>query len=210
MNRSLMNPNERNLPIQKRAREKYELILQVTCDLLVERGFSGLSTREIARRANCNIATVYRYFGSTNDIVMALGEPFFNGISELFDHMSSQLIKGDSLESVIRFFLTSLTEEVRQNTWILHAEAGVMTDKELIQWNVNFLEKIQIKLSGVLALASLKKTTAELERLSYRLVRHWKTYLRTLIEYDELAEADWLLADTVNTSVALVEALIDA
>ena len=202
MNRSLMNPNERNLPIQKRAREKYELILQVTCDLLVERGFSGLSTREIARRANCNIATVYRYFGSTNDIV--------NGISELFDHMSSQLIKGDSLESVIRFFLTSLTEEVRQNTWILHAEAGIMTDKELIQWNVNFLEKIQIKLSGVLALASLKKTTAELERLSYRLVRHWKTYLRTLIEYDELAEADWLLADTVNTSVALVEARIDA
>lgn len=84
-----------------------------------------------------------------------------------------------------------------------------MTDKELIQWNVNFLEKIQIKLSGVLALARLNKTTAELERLSYRLVRHWKTYLRTLIEYHKLAEADWLLADTVNTSVALVEARID-
>ena len=157
MNRSLMNPNDETFRSRKGLGEKYELILQVTCDLLVERGFSGLFTREIARRANCNIATVYRYFGSTNDIIMALGEPFFNGISELFDHMSSQLIKGDSLESVIRFFLTSLTEEVRQNTWILYAEAGVMTDKELIQWNVNFLEKIQIKLSGVLALASLKK-----------------------------------------------------
>ncbi|MEL0322661.1 MAG: helix-turn-helix domain-containing protein, partial [Gammaproteobacteria bacterium] len=128
MKDSLIAPSHRTIPVQKRALEKYELILSVACGLLEERGFSGLSTREIARRADCNIATVYRYFEGVNDIVKALGEPFFLGISELFDQMSAQLIRGDSLDSVVQFFIEVLTKELEQNRWALHAEAGIMTD----------------------------------------------------------------------------------
>ena len=69
MTSSKIEPSARNLPVQKRAREKYEQILRETCALLEESGFVGLSTREIARRADCNIATIYRYFGGVNDIV---------------------------------------------------------------------------------------------------------------------------------------------
>ena len=61
MNESLMEPTQRSIPVQKRALEKYELILKVSCELLEERGFAGMSTREISRRAGCNIATVYRW-----------------------------------------------------------------------------------------------------------------------------------------------------
>ena len=210
MSESGMIPNKRNLPIQKRAHAKYEQILLVSCDLLVEKGFSGLSTREISRRANCNIATIYRYFGGINDIVKALGEPFFNGVTELFNQMSIRLAHGDSLESVLDFWLTALTEELNNNRWVLHADAGIMTDKELIEWDTQLLEKIQFKLSAVLALANLGKTPAELELICYRLLRHWKGYLRTLIEFDDISDADWLRKDTLYTSMALIEARIDA
>ena len=102
MTRSRIEPSARNLPVQKRV-EKNMSILRETCALLEESGFVGLSTREIARRAGCNIATIYRYFGGVNDIVKALGEPFFTGISELFDHMSARLANGESLESAFEF-----------------------------------------------------------------------------------------------------------
>ena len=206
MTSSRIEPSARNLPVQKRAREKYELILRETCALLEESGFVGLSTREIARRADCNIATIYRYFGGVNDIVKALGEPFFTGISELFDHMSARLAKGEPLESAFEFFIQSFTGELAQNQWALHAEAGILTDKELIAWNSQFLEKIEKRLTGVLAIAGIERSTAELELISFRLVRHWKTYMRTLVEYDNLDEAKWLQKDTVKTSLALVEA----
>ena len=206
MESSLFEPSKRNLPVQKRAKDKYQLILVTACSILEEKGFSGLSTREISRRAECNIATVYRYFDGVNDIIKALGDPFFAGVSSLFDHMSSLLINGDSLDSVIRFFLQELTNEIAENRWILHAEAGIMTDKDLMTWDVHLMKSIEIKLSGVLAIALAEKSSAELQVISFRLVRHWKTFLRVLIEYDDLDEAAWLIVDTTHTSMALIKA----
>jgi len=206
MESSLFEPSKRNLPVQKRAKDKYQLILVTACSILEEKGFSGLSTREISRRAECNIATVYRYFDGVNDIIKALGDPFFAGVSSLFDHMSSLLINGDSLDSVIRFFLQELTNEIAENRWILHAEAGIMTDKDLMTWDVHLMKSIEIKLSGVLAIALAEKSSAELQVISFRLVRHWKTFLRVLIEYDDLDETAWLIVDTTHTSMALIKA----
>ena len=205
MNESLLSPSQRSIPLQKRALEKYELILGVSCELLEERGFSGLSTREIARRANCNIATVYRYFDGVNDIIKALGEPFLLGISDLFDQMSSNLIRGDSLDSVVQFFIEFLTKELEENKWVLHAEAGIMTDLDLIAWDQQLMQKIESKLSGVLAIALPDESAGNLQVISYRLVRHWKTYMQTFV-YEGFANASWLITDTTRTSLALIEA----
>ena len=205
MHESLIAPSQRTIPVQKRALEKYELILSVACGLLEERGFSGLSTREIARRADCNIATVYRYFDGATDIVKALGEPFLLGISDLFDQMSAQLIRGDSLDSVVQFFIEVLTKELEQNRWALHAEAGIMTDLDLIAWDQQLMQKIETKLSGVLAIALPDKSASDLQVLSHRLVRHWKAYMQTLI-LEGFSDEGWLIADTTQTSLALIEA----
>ena len=153
MNESLMEPTQRSIPVQKRALEKYELILKVSCELLEERGFAGMSTREISRRAGCNIATVYRYFDGVNDIIKALGEPFLSGVSELFDQMSALLIKGGSLESAVQLFIEVFTQELKQNRWVLYGEAGVMSDPDLIVWDQQLMQRIESKLSGVLAVA---------------------------------------------------------
>jgi AcrR family transcriptional regulator len=206
MESSLFEPSKRNLPVQKRAKDKYQLILVTACSILEEKGFSGLSTREISRRAECNIATVYRYFDGVNDIIKALGDPFFSGVSRLFDYMSSLLINGDSLDSVIRFFLQELTNEIAENRWILHAEAGIMTDKDLITWDSQLMKAIEIKLSDVLAIALQNKPKDELQVISYRLVRHWKSFMRVLIEYESLDETAWLIIDTTHTSMALIKA----
>jgi AcrR family transcriptional regulator len=205
MDESLIAPSQRTIPVQKRALEKYELILSVACALLEERGFSGLSTREIARRVDCNIATVYRYFDGANDIVKALGEPFLLGISDLFDQMSANLIRGDSLDSVVQFFIEVLTKELDQNRWVLHAEAGIMTDLDLIAWDRQLMQRIETKLSGVFAIALPDKSASELQVISHRLVRHWKSYLQTLM-LEGFSDVDWLIRDTIQTSLALIKA----
>ena len=208
MNESLMKPTERSIPVQKRALEKYELILKVSCELLEEKGFAGISTREISRRAGCNIATVYRYFDGVNDIIKALGEPFLSGVSELFDQMSALLIKGGSLESAVQLFIEVFTQELKQNRWVLYGEAGIMSDRDLIVWDQQLMQRIESKLSGVLAIALPERSPGDLQIISFRLVRHWKNYMRILIEYEEGEDTNWLVKDMVQTSMALIEARI--
>ncbi|NBR75256.1 MAG: hypothetical protein EBT74_04995, partial [Gammaproteobacteria bacterium] len=104
------------------------------------------------------------------------------------------------------FFLQELTNEIAENRWILHAEAGIMTDKDLMAWDSQLMKAIEIKLSDVLAIALRDKPKDELQVISYRLVRHWKSFLRVLIEYENLDEAEWLVIDTTKTSMALIEA----
>ena len=208
MNESLMKPTERSIPVQKRALEKYELILKVSCELLEEKGFAGISTREISRRAGCNIATVYRYFDGVNDIIKALGEPFLSGVSELFDQMSALLIKGGSLESAVQLFIEVFTQELKQNRWVLYGEAGIMSDRDLIVWDQQLMQRIESKLSGVLAIALPERLPGDLQIISFRLVRHWKNYMRILIEYVEGEDTNWLVKDMVQTSMALIEARI--
>ena len=208
MNESLMEPTRRSIPVQKRALEKYELILKVSCELLEERGFAGMSTREISRRADCNIATVYRYFDGVNDIIKALGEPFLSGVSELFDQMSALLIKGGSLESAVQLFIETFTQELKQNRWVLFGEAGIMSDRDLIVWDQQLMQRIEGRLSGVLSIGLPEKSPGDLQVISFRLVRHWKNYMRILIEYDEGEDISWLVKDMVQTSMALIETKI--
>ena len=208
MNKSVMEPTQRSIPVQKRALEKYELILKVSCELLEERGFAGMSTREISRRAGCNIATVYRYFDGVNDIIKALGEPFLSGVSELFDQMSALLIKGGSLESAVQLFIEAFTQELKQNRWVLYGEAGIMSDRDLIVWDQQLMQRIEGRLSGVLSIGLPEKSPGDLQVISFRLVRHWKNYMRILIEYDEGEDISWLVKDMVQTSMALIEAKI--
>jgi len=208
MNESLMEPTQRSIPVQKRALEKYELILKVSCELLEERGFAGMSTREISRRAGCNIATVYRYFDGVNDIIKALGEPFLSGVSELFDQMSALLIKGGSLESAVQLFIEAFTQELKQNRWVLYGEAGIMSDRDLIVWDQQLMQRIEGRLSGVLSIGLPEKSPGDLQVISFRLVRHWKNYMRILIEYDEGEDISWLVKDMVQTSMALIETKI--
>jgi hypothetical protein len=120
--------------------------------------------------------------------------------------MASLLIKGEPLDLVIQFFLEALSDELAQNRWVLHADAGIMTDLDLIIWDRGLMREIEIKLSGVLAIALPDKSSVETQLIAFRLVRHWKALLRTLIEYEDITEAKWLIEDTAKTSMALINA----
>lgn len=64
----------RRRPLQARARERVERILQVTGKLLASHELDALSTAEIARRAGVPIGSVYHYFPSKEAILAELAD----------------------------------------------------------------------------------------------------------------------------------------
>lgn len=62
----------RTLPVQKRARETVDLILEAAAELVDEVGVVGFTTELLAQRAGIRIRTVYRYFPNKLGVLRAL------------------------------------------------------------------------------------------------------------------------------------------
>jgi len=61
----------RREPVQRRSRERVELILDAASELLAEGGVDALTTRALAARADIPVATIYRYFANREEIIAA-------------------------------------------------------------------------------------------------------------------------------------------
>ena len=74
-------------PRERRSERSRQTILQAALELVIEKGLSKLSLREIARRADYSPAGLYEYFGSKDEIIEALvrdaGQRFFAHLSRV-------------------------------------------------------------------------------------------------------------------------------
>src|SRR5271165_6287363 len=61
----------RREPVQRRSRERVELILKVAAELLAEGGVEMLTMRTLAESAEIPVATIYRYFANREEIIAA-------------------------------------------------------------------------------------------------------------------------------------------
>ena len=61
----------RREPVQRRSRERVELILKAAAELLAEGGVEALTMRSLAARAAIPVATIYRYFANREEIIAA-------------------------------------------------------------------------------------------------------------------------------------------
>ena len=61
-------------PRQERSRNRVETILEVALELVVEQGAEALAMREVARRAEVQISSIYQYFPSKAHIIRELAK----------------------------------------------------------------------------------------------------------------------------------------
>ncbi|MEY9837903.1 TetR family transcriptional regulator [Streptacidiphilus sp. EB103A] len=64
----------RRRPVQRRSLERFERILDSCAELLDEVGYTGLTTKEVARRAQVPIGTLYQFFPGVEGLLGALAE----------------------------------------------------------------------------------------------------------------------------------------
>ncbi|WP_299491377.1 helix-turn-helix domain-containing protein, partial [uncultured Gordonia sp.] len=73
VNRATTSPLvPRRRPSQERSRRKFDTMLAVARDLLIEVGFESMTCEEIAARADVPIGTLYQFFANKYVIVCEL------------------------------------------------------------------------------------------------------------------------------------------
>lgn len=87
-------------------------ILDAAIHLFARKGFSATGVREIARRANINIAMISYYFGSKRGILDAALDMFF----QRYQEVAEQTLEGDDPpEQKMRRFIRSIVTSLRNN-----------------------------------------------------------------------------------------------
>ncbi len=119
-------------------------ILKEAKILFGAQGFSATGVRQLAKRADVNVAMISYYFGSKKGVLLAILEEFF---ADYFDVMSSTLLTDEPLEVRLRAFLRKFVTLVRNEPGLVRL---VFSDQhsdlvEILDYKAEHIRKIKTK-----------------------------------------------------------------
>jgi AcrR family transcriptional regulator len=97
-------------PVQQRARETLEKILDVAAEILEEGGADALTTRALAERADVRIRSVYRYFPNKLAIIHALAERIARRQREILQVATRRSAPGTPWRTALRREIGALVD----------------------------------------------------------------------------------------------------
>jgi len=169
-------------PIQKRAVEKKNKIIEYGFNLMCEKGYHNTDTVEIAKAAGVSTGIIYQYFNDKRDIFLQGLEIYSKDLMFPISTLKDKKISKDNLEDELRKILKisikshkiSLTahEEIlaMQHTDSAVAEIFQKQELETTQTLVDILTKNNIVTTNVLEKAHLIITW--IDELSHELIYH--------------------------------------
>jgi len=132
-------------------------IVEAAIKIFSQKGYSGSTTKEIAKEAGVSEATIFRYFDTKKDLLLALVSPtMVKSVADLFLD-----IEGKTLDEILYNFLKSNTELIEDNKDLLkivlfealfHPEIKERLYQEIINQKATQLEQffeVQKKNNGI-------------------------------------------------------------
>jgi AcrR family transcriptional regulator len=105
----------RRRPVQGRARETVDAIVEAAARVLARHGYAAATTNRIAERAGVSIGSLYEYFPDKDAILSALLERHTEtGSANVLAALESAIVRGDGIERWVRTLVAALLAEHRR------------------------------------------------------------------------------------------------
>jgi AcrR family transcriptional regulator len=113
--------------------DKREQLINAAEELFAEKGFDGTSVRDIAQKADVNLAMISYYFGSKEKLLLVLIEQRFLSSSELLEEMvnNKQLSSWEKIEKVIDYYVDKILNGRKFHS-IINQEYNTDRSREII------------------------------------------------------------------------------
>ena len=113
--------------------DKREQLLLAAEFLFAEKGFDGTSVRDIAQRADVNLAMISYYFGSKEKLLQVLIEYRFASSLELLDELvrNNEMTPWQKVEKLIEYYVNKILNGRRFHT-IINQEYNTDRSREII------------------------------------------------------------------------------
>jgi len=194
----------RTAPIQKRALERRQTILQVTALLLEEVGQDDLTTILVAKRADISVGTLYHYFPNKYAILNALGEQWLEEIEAALEDLEEFKIESLSLKRFVDMAVERALTAYTAQRGVLPLVAAMSGVPQLSELNKTYNQLIISAMARMFERLEVAERPAELARLG--LAYHEISHAMLLLVVNQ-SKADSLktLNDLKYLSLCLLE-----
>lgn len=193
---------------QKAARRG--LIERAASELFVEKGFADTTIEEIAERAVVSAPTVYNYYGTKGDLLLALVARGEEGIEEAQDDFSKRTLNSSPTQLVTKVILSNVTDTLSALSRELwgHVVAFVATaqDPDVAS---RYLETISAGLAAAIEAVLTQfqkegrlKDSVDVNALAYLLTRMERIHFLNFLYLKQMSEAD--LHAAIQDDVAII------
>lgn len=113
--------------------DKREHLIKAAEELFAEKGFDGTSVRDIAQKADVNLAMISYYFGSKEKLLQVLIEQRFASSLELLEGMinNNKMTPWEKIERLIEYYVDKILGGRRFHS-IINQEYNTDRSKEII------------------------------------------------------------------------------
>lgn len=155
---------------RKRSRQRLEErergILDAATELFASHGFHATSTRKVAAAAGVSEGTVFHYFGSKNDLMLAILDRFYNGVLN---------------PRAVEILDTVMDTPTRLRELALHHVRSLSANNALMMRLLQVYVGVDMEFLG-------ENTNSPLRELNRGYVRHLDRMLREGVERGELRD----------------------
>ena len=179
----------RRSPMQNRAKDTVEKILDATAELLDAEGHENLTTERVAERSGVNIATLYHYFPNKLALLHALALQFAEQQQELIDSIYAHRAETDWRDTQCKVIDAAL-EFNRSVKGALAVSRAMQSCASLRQVDFDRDLRESEFLASMLAELGIKGSRSELETKALVLLDTTTVVLdKALMWYPEKADA---------------------
>jgi AcrR family transcriptional regulator len=161
-----IQPKVRTEPVQQRSTQRVTLLLDAAAGLIDENGIDGLTTSDVAARADSSVGVVYRYFPNIQSLLRALAARNMQRFTEsIFNQIGSDSVEwrrtlDTAIDTFIEFNRSEpgfralrfgdiiddrfLEPEFSNNGVLARAFVGLLSEKYTFQPNEQILFDIEV------------------------------------------------------------------
>ena len=176
----------RRQPIQERARQRTQQILETTAKLLDEVGFDDLTTILIAKELSISVGSLYHYFPNKHAILYALGESWLEEMTLALDDTAKLKLEGMSLETFVNKAVTRMHQVYQKQYSILPLAQALWAIPELRELDLQHDELVITRMASMFERLDLKPNLDERLRLGRFYLELTHSLLLVVVNQDEL------------------------
>jgi len=155
----------RRRPVQERARQRTQQILDITAKLLEEVGFDDLTTILIAKELNISVGSLYHYFHNKHAILYALGASWLEEMTMALEDVERLNLEAMSLDTFVNKAAGRMLQVYQKQYSILPLAQALWVIPELRELDLQHDELIITKMAAMFARLGMKQTHQEMTRL---------------------------------------------
>ncbi|WP_240945946.1 TetR/AcrR family transcriptional regulator [Pseudomaricurvus alkylphenolicus] len=157
--------NPRRQPIQQRARERTQQILDITARLLEEVGIDDLTTILIAKELGISVGSLYHYFPNKHAIMYALGERWLEEMTIAMNDMESFAVETMTPNQFVDKAINRMLAVYKAQRAVLPLTQALWAIPELRRLDEEHDYLVISKLANIFERLQLKGSRNELERV---------------------------------------------